>query len=340
MNSAYIGQFQSDPFIQYGSTKSGRCQQPNFVTPSHQYNPSNDEHVFNSKNPKNQNHAVILDSSEYPKALTRCPQKRTVAVDALTQVVLAQPPSHFPRWHPRAQIHASMHPSRNTSQSEYSSYPLTELENVQISSQTLPSHQTSTTALAANIGNTRSGVIVAAPVPKKMVASSETVLNALNSVRSQSVAQDLSGLQHQPRQVNGTHIFCPVPTHQFLNLNQSKNNRLSAPSSKSQHDAKENPGHPFCVQDVHSSRSSSDIQEHRTQSNFDEIVIADTDLNSAVERRDPVLSSSTSKNGKFNSEPLRSITPTTMIALTEPILMSWCFDDVAVQRLAKAAGYE
>ncbi|KAJ3987330.1 hypothetical protein F5890DRAFT_1563463 [Lentinula detonsa] len=320
MNSAYIGQFQSDPFIQYGSTKSGRCHQPHFVTPSHQYNPSNDEHVFNSKNPKNQNHAVILDSSQYPKALTRCPQKRTVAVDALTQVVLAQPPSHFPRWHPRAQIHASMHPSRNSSQSEYSSYPLTELENVQISSQTLPSHQTSTTALAANIGNTRSGVIVAAPVPKKIVASSETVLNALNSVRSQSVAQDLSGLQHQPR--------------------QSKNNRLPAPSSKSQHDAKENPAHPFCVQDVHSSRSSSDIQERRTQLNFDEIVIADTDLNSAVERRDPVISSSTSKNGKFNSEPLRSITPTTMIALTEPILMSWCFDDVAVQRLAKAAGYE
>ncbi|KAJ3802868.1 hypothetical protein GGU11DRAFT_854592 [Lentinula aff. detonsa] len=321
MNSAYIGQFQSDPFIQYGSTKLGGCHQPHFVTPSHQYNPSNDEHVFNPKNPKNPN--VILDSSQYSKASTRYTQKRTAAVNALTQVVLAQPPD-FPRWHPRAQIHASFHPSRNILQSEHSSHPLSELENAQISSQILPSHQTSTTALAPNIGNTRSGVIVAAPVPQKMVASSETVLHALNSVGNQSVAQDLSGLsfqgQNQPR--------------------QPKNNRLPAPSSKSQHDAKENPGHPLCVQDVHSSCSSSDIQEPTTQSDFDEIVIADTDLNSAVERRYPLLSSSTSKNGKFNSEPLRSITPTTMIALTEPILMSWCFDDVAVQRLAKAAGYE
>ncbi|KAJ4000787.1 hypothetical protein F5050DRAFT_1728876 [Lentinula boryana] len=315
MNPAYIGQFQSDPFIQYGSTKFGGCHQPHFVTPSHQYNRSNDEHVFNSKNPKNRD--VISDSSQYSRALARYTQKRTTAVDDLTHVVLAQPP-HFPRLHPRAQIHASIHPSQDILQSEYSSYPLAELENAQISSQILPSHQTSTTALAPNIGNTRSGVIVAAPVPKKMVASSETVLNALNSVGNQSVAQGIS-LQrlNQPRQP------------QF--------HRLPAPSSKSQ--AKENPGHLLCVQDVHSSRSSS-IQERFTQSNLDETVIANTDLDLAVEQRDLLLSSSTSKNGKFNSEPLRSITPTTMIALTEPILMSWCFDDVAVQRLAKAAGYE
>lgn len=36
----------------------------------------------------------------------------------------------------------------------------------------------------------------------------------------------------------------------------------------------------------------------------------------------------------------RPVSPATMIALTEPILMDWCFDDDAIERLAKAAGID
>lgn len=37
---------------------------------------------------------------------------------------------------------------------------------------------------------------------------------------------------------------------------------------------------------------------------------------------------------------VRPVSPATMIALTEPILLNWCFDDDAIERLAMAAGVD
>ncbi|KAJ4487961.1 hypothetical protein J3R30DRAFT_872124 [Lentinula aciculospora] len=324
MNSAYFSQFQSNPFIQCGSTDLGHYSRvrPPTVARSHRYHPYNDEHIFNSKfaNP------VSNTIPQYQQALAKYARQETTAnQNVQNQVALAQ--SHFSHRQPQSQSQSlvSTHPSQASLQSKSSAYSLLEAERTKISTQSFSSSRASATPY------TKNGVTLAAPIPKIFAARSEAVLNSLVATENQPVlAQGPSAL---PIAQQIKLKFIEERPSQL----QSKVDCPSVQCTKYQLDEKENVSYPLSDQEVHDSRSSSHIQDRSTLSELGRTVITDA---CSIGSLDSSTGSSSLKKADTTQGPLRSISPASMIVLTEPILMSWCFDDAAVRRLAKAAGYE
>ncbi|KAJ3896491.1 hypothetical protein GG344DRAFT_72068 [Lentinula edodes] len=345
-DASYLSQFQ------HGTTNAHQYPrvQSSSVASAHRYHPYNDELIFNSKRA----HPVSNTSSEYHQAIARHAQEKiTAALKPRNQVAFAQTPGHFFQSQlrqPQSQVHASTHPYQPSS---HLSHLLPVSERAHRPTQSFPCSQASSAITSGpDIGNTRitgNGMTLAAPIPKTFAARSETVLNALVATENKPhVAQGKPTLCFNP----GSHAWSFEGSSSFplaqqlqrkfieeqpLHPLQMQAHRASVACTEYQLEGKENSGYSLSnLEDVHGCCSSSYIQDSSTRTTFDGTM--------NIHHIDPLeqrkSSTATSlKKPNINSGQIRPVSPATMVALTEPILMSWCLDNEAVQRLAKATGY-
>ncbi|KAJ4495535.1 hypothetical protein C8R41DRAFT_866337 [Lentinula lateritia] len=202
-----------------------------------------------------------------------------------------------------------------------------------------------------DIGNTRNtgnGMTLAAPIPKTFAARSETVLNALVATEDKphvdqgklalcfnagSHGWSFEGSSSFPLAQQPQRKIEEQPLHPI----QIQAHRASVACTEYQLEGKENSGYSLSnPEDVHGRCSSSYIQDNSTRTTLDGTM--NTHHIDSLEQRKSGTATSP-KKPNINSGQIRPVSPATMVALTEPILMSWCLDNEAVQRLAKATGY-
>ncbi|KAF8831300.1 hypothetical protein HHX47_DHR1000550 [Lentinula edodes] len=233
------------------------------------------------------------------------------------------------------------HPVSNTS-SEYNQ-AIARHAQEKITAALKPRNQA---ALAQTPGN---GMTLAAPIPKTFAARSETVLNALVATENKPhVAQGKSTLcfnagsnawsfEGSPSFPLAQQLQRKFIEEQPLHPLQSQVHRASVACTEYQLEGKENLGYSLSnLEDVHGCCSSSYIRDSSTRMTFDGTMNAHH-IDSLEQRKSSTATSL--KKPNINSGQIRPVSPATMVALTEPILMSWCLDNEAVQRLAKATGY-
>ncbi|KAJ4469435.1 hypothetical protein C8J55DRAFT_196060 [Lentinula edodes] len=331
-DTSYSSQFQ------LGKTNAHQYPrvQSSSVTSAHRYHPYNDELIFNSKRA----HPVSNTSSQYHQAIARHAQEKiTAALKPQNQVALAQTPRQFSQRQlrqPLSQVHASTHPYQP---SLHLSHLLPVSERAHRPIQSFPCSQASSTIDSGpDIGNTRNtgnDMTLPAPIPRNFAARSETVLNALVATENKlHVAQGSSifPLAQQPEQK----FIEDQPLHPF----QIQAHRASVARTEYQLGGKETSGYSGYslsnLEDVHGHRSSSHTQDSPTRTTFDGTM--NTHHIDSLEQRKSSTATSL-KKPNIDSGQIRPVSPATMVALTEPILMSWCLDNEAVHRLAKATGY-
>ncbi|KAJ3867230.1 hypothetical protein EV359DRAFT_78796 [Lentinula novae-zelandiae] len=345
-NTSYLSQFRhGTPNVhQYPRVQSSS------VASAHRYHPYNDELIFNSKRA----HPVSNTSSQYQQAIARHAQgKMTAALKPRNQVALAQTPGHFSQGQllqPQSQVHASIHPYQP---SLHLSHFLPVSEHAHRPTQSFSCSQASSaiTLGPPDIGNTRNtgnGMTLAAPIPKTFAARSEAVLNALVATEDKphvdqgklalcfnagSHGWSFEGSSSFPLAQQPQRKIEEQPLHPL----QIQAHRASVACTEYQLEGKENSGYSLSnLEDVHGRCSSSYIQDNSTRTTLDGIM--NTHHIDSLEQRKSGTATSL-KKPNINSGQIRPVSPTTMVALTEPILMSWCLDNEAVERLAKAAGY-
>ncbi|KAJ3856032.1 hypothetical protein EV368DRAFT_79107 [Lentinula lateritia] len=346
-NTSYLSQFQ------HGTTNAHQYPpvQSSSVASAHRYHPYNDELIFNSKRA----HPVSNTSSQYHQAIARHAQEKiTATLKPRNQVALAQTSGDFSQrqlLQPQSQLHASTHPYQP---SLHLSHPLPVSERAHRPTQSFPCSQASSAITAGpdigNARNTGNGMTLAAPIPKTFAARSETVLNAL-----------ATATENKPHLAQGKLILCfnagshdwsfegsssfPLaqqPQRKFIEEQplqplQLQAHRTSVACTKYQLEGKENSGYSLShLEDVLGCCSSSCIQDNSTRTTLE-----GTMNTHHIESLEQTKSSTATslKKPNINSGQIRPVSPATMVALTEPILMSWCWDNEAVQRLAKATGY-
>ncbi|KAH7871857.1 uncharacterized protein C8R40DRAFT_536930 [Lentinula edodes] len=328
-DTSYLSQFQ------HGTTNAHQYPrvQSSSVASAHRYHPYNDELIFNSKRA----HPVSNTSSEYNQAIARHAQEKiTAALKPRNQAALAQTPGHFFQRQlrqPQSQVHASTHPYQPSS---HLSHLLPVSERAHRPTQSFPCSQASSAITSGpDIGNTRNtgnGMTLAAPIPKTFAARSETVLNALVATENKPHVAQGSPSFPLAQQLQRKFI-----EEQPLHPLQSQVHRASVACTEYQLEGKENLGYSLSnLEDVHGCCSSSYIRDSSTRMTFDGTMNAHH-IDSLEQRKSSTATSL--KKPNINSGQIRPVSPATMVALTEPILMSWCLDNEAVQRLAKATGY-
>ncbi|KAF9075498.1 hypothetical protein BDP27DRAFT_1415281 [Rhodocollybia butyracea] len=311
MGITVMSQYIQHPFAQNAGYRPNVAHAVPISHSSRRYHPYNGESIFTS------NHAnTVSDNIQYHPALAARYAQRLIAMRNAHNLVTSFPQSSL------------AHPVQ-TSIPVSTLHTLDQAQRIaqNLSERTLP---------------------IAAPMPKVYATRNLEALNMLFS-ENNNTSSRFQGYSH-PSETRSV-----VSKQHRLQNTQEQTPRTLIPH---QLDSKENFDHSFfdskplyymTSSSQHQSTPISNTDHHPESRNFDDssgsrksvnsgFGSSGSATNSGSHSKEPGYQSTMNMN-LGSSPPCRPVSPDTMLALTEPILMDWCFDDEAIQRLAKAAGY-